>query len=122
MVALLFFRSSSIFKNIEVVFLLIFFRSSSIFINIEVVFHISSSWVRIRLHTKNQLPRLPGSGLKCNHICGVVLVWWCGGSGGGVILIFAVSVALNCNQSGGMASMLGMYGTNAAEVCYVFYR
>ena len=26
--------------------------------------HISSSWVKIRLHTKNQLPRLPGSTLK----------------------------------------------------------
>ena len=26
--------------------------------------HISSSWVKIRLHTKNQLPRLPGRALK----------------------------------------------------------
>ena len=26
--------------------------------------HISTSWVKIRLHTKNQLPRLPGSALK----------------------------------------------------------
>ena len=50
-------------------------RSSSIFKNIEVVFHITSSWVRIRLHTKNQLPKLSGSGFKCNHI---VVVWWCG--------------------------------------------
>ena len=33
-------------------------RSSSILKNIEVVFHFSSSLVRIRLHTKNQLPRL----------------------------------------------------------------
>ena len=31
-----------------------------------IVFHISSTWVIIRLHTKIQLPRLPGSGLKCN--------------------------------------------------------
>ena len=53
-------------------------RSSSIFKNCEVVFHISSSWVRIRLLTKNQLPRLPWSGLKCNHIRGVVVVAWCG--------------------------------------------
>ena len=51
-------RSSSIFKKL---------RSSSIFKNIEVVFHISSSWVNIRLHTKTQLRRLPGSGSKCNH-------------------------------------------------------
>ena len=33
-------------------------RSSSVFKNVDVVFHISSSWVKIRLHTKNQLPRL----------------------------------------------------------------
>ena len=55
---------------------------SSIFKNIDVVFHISSSWVKIRLYTENQLPRLPGSGLKCNGTrCGVVVVWWwwCGG-------------------------------------------
>jgi hypothetical protein len=26
--------------------------------------HISSSWVKIRSHTENQLPRLPGSALK----------------------------------------------------------
>ena len=31
-----------------------------------------SSWVKIRLHTENQLPRLPGSALK-------VLGWWWGG-------------------------------------------
>ena len=37
--------------------------------------------VIIRLHTKNQSPRLPGSNLKCNGTkCGVVVVlWWCGG-------------------------------------------
>ena len=44
---------------------------------IEVVFHISSSWVRMRLHTKNQLSVLPDIGLKCNP-SGVVAVvgWW----------------------------------------------
>ena len=26
--------------------------------------HISATWVKIRLHTENQLPRLPGSALK----------------------------------------------------------
>jgi hypothetical protein len=26
--------------------------------------HISTSWVKIRLHAENQLPRLPGSALK----------------------------------------------------------
>ena len=26
--------------------------------------HISSSWVKIRLHTENQLPKLSGSALK----------------------------------------------------------
>ena len=33
-------------------------RSTSIFKNIEVVFHISSSWVNIRLHAKHLCPRL----------------------------------------------------------------
>jgi hypothetical protein len=28
--------------------------------------HILSSWVKIRLHTENQFPRLSGSGLKVN--------------------------------------------------------
>jgi hypothetical protein len=53
-------------------------RSSFIFKNIGVVFHISSSWARLRLHTKNQLPRLPGSCLRCNHIrCGLLcFVGW----------------------------------------------
>jgi hypothetical protein len=48
-------------------------RLSSIIQNIEVIFHISSSWVKIRLHTKYQLPRLPGSDFKCNQ-SGVVVV------------------------------------------------
>ena len=34
--------------------------------------HISSSWVKMRWHTENQLPGLPGSGLKD----------WVGGVGG----------------------------------------
>ena len=28
------------------------------------ILHISSSWVKIRLYTENQLPSLPGSALK----------------------------------------------------------
>ena len=36
--------------------------------------YISSSWVKIRLHTENELPRLPGSALK---VCGGV--GWGGG-------------------------------------------
>ena len=39
-------------------------RSCSIFEKMKVVFHISSCWVIIRLHTKNQLPRLPGTALN----------------------------------------------------------
>ena len=35
--------------------------------------HISSSWVKIRLHTENQLPGLSGSALKVS-----VLVAWVG--------------------------------------------
>ena len=64
-------RSSSIWKTL---------RSSSIFKNIEVVFHNSSSWVKIRLHTKNQLSGLPGSALKVCVGGGV-------GGGGGFYLI-----------------------------------
>jgi hypothetical protein len=52
------------FEKIEVVF---YFekklRLSFILKNIEVVFHISSNWVRIRLQTENQLPRLPRTAL-----------------------------------------------------------
>ena len=51
-------------------------RSSSIFKNIDVVFHISSSWVKIRLHTKNQLCGLPGS---AKDVMGPGVVVWCGG-------------------------------------------
>ena len=40
-----------------------------------VVLRISSSWVKIRLHTENQLPTLSGSALK-------VVVWSGGGVGG----------------------------------------
>ena len=43
-------------------------RSSSIFKNIEVGFHNSSSWVKIRLHTKKQLPRLPRAKLRSSSI------------------------------------------------------
>ena len=39
-------------------------------------FHISSSWVKIRLHAENHLPRLPGSALKVYVVGGV------GGVGG----------------------------------------
>jgi hypothetical protein len=34
--------------------------------------HISSSWVEIRLHTKNQHPRLSRSALKVSLVVG----WW----------------------------------------------
>ena len=54
-------RSSSIWKKL---------RSSSIFKNIEVVLHNSSSWVKIRLHTENQLNGLPGSALKVSVVEG----------------------------------------------------
>jgi hypothetical protein len=56
-------------------------RSSSIFKNIEVIFHISSSWVKIRLHTENLLPELPGGALT-------IFVGW-----GGVVVV-AGSTAL----------------------------
>ena len=57
--------------------------------------HISSSWVKIRLHTENQLPRLPGSALK-------VPGWW-----GGVVASYPflsqapthVEVELGCDNN-----------------------
>ena len=52
-------------------------RSSSIFEKIEVVFHISSSWVKIWLHTKNQLPRLHRTALIVIGLsAGVGVVWF----------------------------------------------
>ena len=46
-------------------------RSPDLFINF---WHSSSSWVKIRLYTKNQLPRLSGSGLK---VCvGYIPLMW----------------------------------------------
>jgi hypothetical protein len=75
-------RLSSIFANIEVVFnfqkywgrlpFSKILRLSSIFKNIEVMFHISSSWVVIRLDTKNQFPRLLWAALNVITWCGVV--------------------------------------------------
>ena len=38
------------------------------------ILHISSRWVKIRLYTENQLPRLPGCALK------VPVGWWWVGS------------------------------------------
>ena len=50
---------------------------------------ISSSWVKMRLHTKNQLPRLSGSALK---ICDE---WWLGRvMGGWVPLNYVVTPTL----------------------------
>jgi hypothetical protein len=60
-------------------------RSSSIFKNIELVFHNSYSWVKIRFHTENQLPFVWGGGR-------VVVVGW--GGGGGVVVV-VVWVPLN---------------------------
>jgi hypothetical protein len=56
--------SSSIFIFFKVIFHFSFFRSFSIFSGGRL-----SSWVEIRLHTENQLPRLPQSALK-------VPGWW----------------------------------------------
>jgi hypothetical protein len=55
--------------------------------NIEVVFHISSSLVKSRLHTENQLPRLPQTApivIIPGDGAGVVVWWWCGG---GVVVV-----------------------------------
>jgi hypothetical protein len=59
--------------------------------------HISSSWVKIRLHTKNQLPGLPRTALI---VMGPgVVVWWCGGGGGGFFTDYNTTptkVVLSC--------------------------
>ena len=60
-------RSSSIKKKL---------RSSSIFKNIEVVFLISSIWVKVRLHTENQLPKLSRTALI---VMGPSVWWWWSG-------------------------------------------
>ena len=55
------------------------------------VFHISSCWVKIRLHTRNELPVLPVSALT-------VSVWWGGGSvGGGVGLVGSTALCDHTN-------------------------
>ena len=41
----------------------------------EVVFHISCSWVKRRLYTENQLPRVAESG---GNVIIPGVVWWCG--------------------------------------------
>jgi hypothetical protein len=63
---------------------------------------ISSSLVKIRLHTENQLPRLPGSALK-------VPVGWGGGVGSYPLLSQApthVEVELGCDNKELLASKL----------------
>jgi hypothetical protein len=65
-------RLSSILKKL---------RSSSILKKIEFVFNISS-WVKIRLHTENQLPGLPRTALT-------VMTPWCGGGGVVVVVVFS---------------------------------
>ena len=71
------------FKKYEVIFHLkknevVFekFRSSSIFMKIEVISHISSSWVKIKLHTRNQLPSLPRTAIILMKIEVVVVLWF----------------------------------------------
>jgi hypothetical protein len=46
---------------------LIFFDGTPI-----IFLHVSSSWVKIRLHNENQLPRLPGSALTVSVCFGGV--------------------------------------------------
>ena len=67
---------------------IIIIRSSFIFKNIEVVFHNSSSWVKIRLHTENQLPGLPGSALTVCEVVGGLWLW--------VTLNYVVTTTLYC--------------------------
>jgi hypothetical protein len=88
-------RSSSIFKQIEVVFhfqtnwcrlpfsnklgVIFHFKQIEVIFHlkkIEVVFLISSIWVKMRLHSKNQLSKLTRTALI---VMGPSVVWWwCG--------------------------------------------
>jgi hypothetical protein len=53
---------------------------SSILKNIEDIVHISYSFVKIRVHSENQLPGLLGSALKVSVVgCGGRVVFWWGG-------------------------------------------
>ena len=47
---------------------------STIYQKVEVVFHISSSLVKIRLHTKNQMSGLPGTASNVPVLVRVVVV------------------------------------------------
>ena len=67
----LIFLGRLLFDFFEVVFIFEFLwrlSSSNFFL------HISSSWVKIRLHTENELPMLSGSSLKVELGGGVVVV------------------------------------------------
>ena len=65
-------------------FISIFFWGGGARLLLFFLFHISSSWVKIRLHTKNELLMLSGSALKV-ELGGVAQdMWWmlrriCGG-------------------------------------------
>ena len=52
--------------------------------------YISSSWVKIRLHTENHLPGLPGSALK---VCLVGLRRICGGCCAGYVVVQLITLS-----------------------------
>ena len=59
--------------GVEIVLFLVRLSSAFFYIFFDgtPILHISSSWVKIRLYTENQLPRLSGSGLKVCCVVGV---------------------------------------------------
>ena len=66
--------------------------------------HISSSQVKIRLHTENQLPRLPGSALKVQVWCAAGAMWWmlqglCGGPTNNLVQPIFSCFILSCGQA-----------------------
>jgi hypothetical protein len=86
------------FQFFSVVFSLTFFlRLSSIFFGVCL-----SCWVKVWLHTENQLPGLPGSALRVAHQQhGVSWVGWGGGGGPThyVVATTQVEVELGCDNN-----------------------
>ena len=80
-------------------------RMSFIKKNIEAVFHISSYWIKIRLYTKNQLPRLLITALIVISPCVAVLWWW---SGGMLMVWWFILTDNNTTPTKGVLSCFGL--------------
>ena len=73
-----------------------------------------SSWVKIRLHTENQLPRLPGSALKVPVVGGVG--WWVGSYPLSSQAPTHVEVELGCDNYVGVETRMFKFWCFRAEI------